>query len=121
MKKITYFVALLGALVLGGCASHDTPDVVVAKCWTSLASGNVEGALSLVNMGAGEEAVYVEMFAERAAKLQEVGGIDRIDIGSYYAGDKDAKVEATVVLADGRAITATYTLMKVGRVWKINN
>jgi hypothetical protein len=121
MKKITYFVALLGALVLGGCSSHNTPDVVVAKCWTSLASGDVEGALSLVNMGVGQEAVYEDMFAERAAKLNEMGGIERVDITSYDEGKTDARVSATVVLADGRTIPATYTLTKVGRTWKINN
>lgn len=121
MKKITYFVALLGALVLGGCSSHNTPDVVVAKCWTSLASGDVKGALSLVNMGVGQEAVYEDMFAERAARLQEIGGVDRVDITSYDEGKTDARVSATVVLADGRTITATYTLTKVGRDWKINN
>ena len=121
MKRIVIFIAVLGALVLGGCTSQESPDVVVAKCWTSLASGDVQGALSLVNMDAGQEAVYVEMFAERAAKLSEIGGVERVDIDSYYADDKDAKVEATVVLADGRTITATYTLTKVGRHWKINN
>ena len=121
MKKITYFVALLGALVLGGCSSHNTPDVVVAKCWTSLASGDVKGSLSLVNMGVGQEAVYEDMFAERAAKLNEVGGIERVDITSYDEGKTDARVSATVVLADGRTITATYTLTKIGRDWKINN
>jgi hypothetical protein len=121
MKKITYFVVLLGALVLGSCSSHHNPDVVVARCWTELASGNVKEALALVNIGAGQESVYEEMFAERAAKLQEIGGVERVDITSYVEGKTDASVSATVVLADGRTIPATYTLTKVGRTWKINN
>ena len=121
MKKITYFVVLLGALVLGGCSSHNNPDVVVAKCWTELASGNVKGALALVNIRAGQESVYEEMFAERAAKLQEIGGVERVDITSYEEGKTNAKVSATVVLANGRTIPATYTLTKVERSWKIDN
>ncbi|MBR4851679.1 MAG: DUF4878 domain-containing protein [Tidjanibacter sp.] len=121
MRKYICAVVALGALLLGGCSSQRTPDVVVAKCWTELAAGNVKEALTMVNIGAGEEAIYAEMFAERAAKLREVGGVERVDIYSYDAGKTEAKVTATVVLANGRTIPATYTLTKVKRAWKIEN
>lgn len=107
--------------MLGGCSSHRSPDVVVAKCWTELATGNVREAVSLMDVASGEEAIYVDMFSERAAKLQEIGGVERVDIYSYDEGETEAKVEATVVLANGKEIRATYTLTKVGREWKLKN
>ncbi|MBR3853162.1 MAG: hypothetical protein IKM41_01235, partial [Tidjanibacter sp.] len=109
-RTICIALAALAAVVLVGCGGSKRPDVVVAKCWTELAAGNVKAAVELIDVPVGEEHLYVEMFSERTAKLQEVGGVERVDIYSYDEGKTEARVEATVVLANGQSIPATYTL-----------
>ena len=121
MRKYICAVVALGALLLGGCSKSSTPDVVVTKCWAELSAGNVGAALSMLNIEPAQVAIYEEMLTERAERLREVGGVERVDISSYDEGKTDASVTATVVLANGRTIPATYSLSKVGRVWKINN
>lgn len=120
-RTLCAVMAALAAMMLVGCGGGKRPDVVVAKCWTELAAGNVKAAVELIDVPVGEEHLYVEMFSERAAKLQEVGGVERVDIYSYDEGKTEARVEATVVLANGQSIPATYTLTKKGHTWKIVN
>ena len=66
-------MAALVAMMLVGCGGGKRPDVVVAKCWTELAAGNVKAAVELIDVPVGEEHLYVEMFSERAAKLHNLG------------------------------------------------
>ncbi len=119
MKKIVLMVLTLVLAV--GCANKSCPDMVVAKCWTLLANGDVEGAVELMNVAPEERGIYVEMYAQHVDKLRAAGGVESVVVDSCAEGEEDATVEATVVLANGSRVEAQYRLVKVGRKWKIED
>lgn len=121
IRNITCALVALVAVMTVGCNRNDTPDTVVAKCWTLLSTGEIDKAVELMEVVPSDADIYREMFATQTERLQKAGGIEHITINSCDQGPGDARVEATVHLGNQNQITATYKLIKVGKSWKIKN
>lgn len=122
MKQITKALATVAAmLVMAACGgSASSPAKVVEKCWKQLSKGNISKALEMINMAEGEEQTYAQMYADVCRSLEVAGGVDKFEVVSSLVGEAEATVGATVTLHSGQQITQTYTLVKVGKEWKLN-
>lgn len=110
-------VSLMTLLV--GCGSTKSPEGVVRECWKRLSKGDVSQAVALMAAEKDEVELYCEIFEEQSGELIEAGGIDDFEVLSLSEGERDATVEAAVILKNGQRIEATYSLVKHKKGWLI--
>lgn len=118
MKRL--FVVLLAVVALASCGKSERlgPKETVVECWTRINNGDYQGAVSLMEGTEEEKIEYVTLLENKyAAKLQKAGGVQRVDVLADDCGDKEAVVQAIVVLGNGGQIVENYLLKRVDKEW----
>ncbi|MBO7300889.1 MAG: DUF4878 domain-containing protein [Tidjanibacter sp.] len=117
MKKCLIVTAVMLAMV--GCGGGSNPAAVVEECWKHLSKGDVQRAVTLMDVTPTERAFYEIAYGEQCGELQAAGGVKEFETTGISEGTEDASVDAIVRLKDGQEIVATYTLIKREGKWLI--